>query len=83
MVTAHCPQLARVAEAAPPRTLVLILRETAERLPDSSALDDGRISLSYAELLCEVKAYGRRLHQAGIGAGDNPGGRPWPGQNVR
>jgi non-ribosomal peptide synthetase-like protein len=72
-VTAHRPQLARAAHAAPPRTLVRILLESADRFPDSSALDDGRVSLSYAELLREVKAYGRRLHQAGIGAGDKVG----------
>ena len=37
--------------AAPPeRTLVDILRDTAARFPDASALDDGHESLSYAQL---------------------------------
>lgn len=81
MVTAHRPQLARAADAAPSRTLIQILRETAERFPDSSALDDGRTSLSYAELLRDVKAYGRRLHEAGIGAGDKVGVRIPSGTN--
>jgi len=81
MVTAHRPQLAGAAAAAPPRTLIQILLETAERFPDSSALDDGQASLSYAELLREVKAYGRSLHQAGIGAGDKVGVRIPSGTN--
>ncbi|MGM7774460.1 Pls/PosA family non-ribosomal peptide synthetase [Arthrobacter sp. KNU-44] len=80
-MTAHRPQLARADHAAPPRTLIRILQETAERFPDSSALDDGRVSLSYAELLREVKGYGRRLHLAGIGAGDKVGVRIPSGTN--
>lgn len=81
MVTTHRPQLARAADAAPPRTLIQILRETAQRFPDSSALDDGRSSLSYAELVRNVQAYGRRLHEAGIGAGDKVGVRIPSGTN--
>lgn len=81
LVTTHRPQLARAAAAAPPRTLIQILQETAHRFPDASALDDGRTSLSYAELLLEVKAYGRDLHQAGIGAGDKVGVRIPSGTN--
>ena len=81
MVTTHRPQLARGADAAPPRTLTQVLQETAGRFPDSSALDDGRASLSYSELLREVKAFARRLHQAGIGAGDKVGVRIPSGTN--
>ncbi|MHA7263749.1 Pls/PosA family non-ribosomal peptide synthetase [Arthrobacter sp. TMN-37] len=75
------PQLARAAHAAPPRTLVHVLRETAERFPDSSALDDGDASLSYAELLTEVKRHAAALHEAGIGAGDKVGVRIPSGTN--
>ncbi|KRE58763.1 hypothetical protein ASG92_22910 [Arthrobacter sp. Soil736] len=81
MVTTQRPQLARAADAAPPRILIQILQETAKRFPDSSALDDGRTSLSYGELLRDVRAYGRRLHQAGIGAGDKVGVRIPSGTN--
>lgn len=61
--------------------MIQILRETAERFPDASALDDGRTSLSYAELLLAVKVYGQRLHDAGIGAGDKVGVRIPSGTN--
>lgn len=80
-VTAHRPQMARADRAAPPRTLIRILQETAKRFPDSSALDDGRVSLSYEDLLAEVKSYARRLHRAGIGAGDKVGVRIASGTN--
>jgi non-ribosomal peptide synthetase-like protein len=61
--------------------LVRVFRDTAEQFPDASALDDGRVSLSYAELLREVKGYAVRLHQAGIGAGDKVGVRIPSGTN--
>ena len=77
----HRPQLPGAAAAPPERTLVDILTETAARFPDASALDDGRRSLSYAQLLTEVKAEGRRLHQAGLGAGDKIGVRIPSGTN--
>ncbi|WP_353713447.1 Pls/PosA family non-ribosomal peptide synthetase [Arthrobacter sp. K5] len=74
-------QLPGAAAAPPERTLVDILTGTAARFPDASALDDGRRSLSYAQLLAEVKAEGRRLHQAGLGAGDKVGVRIPSGTN--
>ncbi|WP_172804338.1 Pls/PosA family non-ribosomal peptide synthetase [Arthrobacter sp. QXT-31] len=77
----YAAQLPRAAAAPPERTLVDILTETAARFPDASALDDGRRSLSYAQLLAEVKAEGRRLHQAGLGAGDKIGVRIPSGTN--
>ncbi len=80
-MTAHPPQLARAAHAAPPRTLIQLLLETVQRFPDASALDDGRTSLSYSELLKDVKAHARRLHEAGIGAGDKVGVRVPSGTN--
>jgi non-ribosomal peptide synthetase-like protein len=77
----HAAQLPGAAEAPPERTLVDILAETAARYPDASALDDGRRSLSYAQLLAEVKGEARRLHQAGLGAGDKVGVRIPSGTN--
>jgi non-ribosomal peptide synthetase-like protein len=74
-------QLPGAAAAPPERTLLDILTDTAARFPDASALDDGRRSLSYAQLLAEVKAEGRRLHQAGLGAGDRIGVRIPSGTN--
>ncbi|MDQ0864256.1 non-ribosomal peptide synthetase-like protein [Arthrobacter globiformis] len=74
-------QMPGAASAPPERTLVDILTGTAARFPDASALDDGGRSLSYAQLLAEVKAEGRRLHQAGLGAGDKIGVRIPSGTN--
>ena len=71
----HQPQLPGALAAPPARTLIDILQETAARFPEASALDDGRTSLSYAQLLQAVRATGRRLHLAGLGAGDRIGVR--------
>ncbi|WP_258806105.1 Pls/PosA family non-ribosomal peptide synthetase [Pseudarthrobacter sp. NS4] len=68
--------------ATPPvRTLIDILQDTAARFPDASALDDGHRSLSYSQLMDEVRAAARRLHQAGFGAGDRIGVRIPSGTN--
>lgn len=80
-VTAYVPQLAGAAKAAPARTLVQIFQETAEQFPDASALDDGRVSLSYADLHAAAKEYAVRLHRNGIGAGDKVGIRIPSGTN--
>ncbi|MFC0458625.1 Pls/PosA family non-ribosomal peptide synthetase [Arthrobacter liuii] len=77
----HLPQLAGAAKAAPPRTLVQVFEETARQFPDASALDDGRVSLSYADLHAAAKEYARRLHRDGIGAGDKVGIRIPSGTN--
>ncbi|MDQ0146473.1 non-ribosomal peptide synthetase-like protein [Pseudarthrobacter niigatensis] len=74
-IAVHRPQLAGAPAAPPARTLIDVLQDTAARFPDASALDDGRTSLSYAQLLDEVRATGRRLHLAGLGAGDRIGVR--------
>ncbi len=69
--------------AAPPeRTLVDILRDTAARFPDASALDDGHESLSYAQLTAAVRAKAKELHLAGLGAGDKIGVRIPSGTNL-
>lgn len=61
--------------AAPPRTLIDILRETTARHPDASALDDGDGALSYRELMARVIRVAARLHVAGVRRGDRVGVR--------
>ena len=56
-----------------PRTLVDILNETVSAYPGAPAVDDGTVSLSYAELELQVQALARRLWASGIGAGDRVG----------
>ena len=41
--------------APEPRTLVDILYDTAARHPDSPALDDGDVQLTYAELITDIE----------------------------
>ncbi|GHG56517.1 amino acid adenylation protein [Sinomonas cellulolyticus] len=67
------PQLAGSERTPAPRTLLDILTASAEAFPEAPALDDGAQALSYAELLDEVRAMGRKLHAAGLGAGDRIG----------
>ncbi|MCC9205917.1 Pls/PosA family non-ribosomal peptide synthetase [Arthrobacter sp. zg-Y769] len=55
------------------RTLVDILAETVSAYPGAPAIDDGTVSLSYAELELQVQALARRLWAGGIGAGDRVG----------
>ena len=59
----------------PARTLVDILRSTADAHPDAPAIDDGKVTLSYAELAEEIVAGAYRLTDAGVGAGDRVGVR--------
>lgn len=75
------PQLPASDRTPPERTLVDVLTATAEAFPESPALDDGTQVLSYAELLEEVRSVGRRLHAAGLGAGDRVGVRIPSGTN--
>jgi non-ribosomal peptide synthetase-like protein len=65
--------LARSQFATPSRTLLDILRETAEANPQSSALTDFAGSLSYRELLRAVNASAARLVVAGVRRGDRVG----------
>ncbi|MDQ2588872.1 Pls/PosA family non-ribosomal peptide synthetase [Saccharothrix yanglingensis] len=67
------PALFRAGVAAPARTLVDVLADTAQRHPHSPALDDGTTSLTYRDLLDEVDAQRRALAEAGIGVGDRVG----------
>lgn len=75
------PQLPGALAAPPARTLIDVLQDTADRFPEASALDDGRRSLSYAQLMDEVRAAARHLHAEGLGAGDNIGVRIPSGTN--
>ncbi|WP_168709368.1 Pls/PosA family non-ribosomal peptide synthetase [Arthrobacter sp. PAMC25564] len=74
-------QLPGALAAPPERTLIDILQDTAHRFPDASALDDGQSSLSYAQLLAEVRSTATQLHMAGLGAGDKIGVRIPSGTN--
>jgi non-ribosomal peptide synthetase-like protein len=74
-------QLRGSLSVPPERTLIDVLHETVARFPDASALDDGRESLSYTELLAAVRATARKLHLAGLGAGDKIGVRIPSGTN--
>jgi non-ribosomal peptide synthetase-like protein len=57
------------------RTLVDILASTAHTHPDAAAIDDGRVVLSYTELLAEIEAGVTRLTTAGVRPGDRVGVR--------
>ncbi|NUR25255.1 MAG: AMP-binding protein, partial [Catenulispora sp.] len=61
------------ASASAARTLIDILRATAQAHPDATALDDGRRALDYTRLLAEAQAMAGRLAAAGVGAGDRVG----------
>ena len=63
------------AAAPTPRTLLDILRATAARYPDASALDDGDGALSYSELLAQVGRTAARLQAHGVRRGDRVGVR--------
>ncbi|WP_345751933.1 Pls/PosA family non-ribosomal peptide synthetase [Microbacterium rhizophilus] len=64
------------SDAAPPvRTLIDILRESAQRHPEASALEDERGALSYRELLALVWRTAARLHEHGVRRGDRVGVR--------
>ncbi len=65
--------LLRSGTAAPPRTLVDILADTAHAHPDAAALDDGSQVLTYRELLDEIDNTVTELRAAGIGRGDRVG----------
>ena len=61
--------------APAPRTLVDIVRESAQRHPEASALDDGSGALSYRELMAHVSRTAARLAAAGVRRGDRVGVR--------
>lgn len=63
----------RSAHAPAPRTLIDIVRASAEANPEAPAIDDGDTTLSYSELLDEIALGARWLGDAGVGAGDRVG----------
>ncbi|MGH3881543.1 MAG: AMP-binding protein, partial [Actinophytocola sp.] len=73
----EAPAAARftTGSAAPPRTLVDVLAETAARHPLAPALDDGTGVLTYAELLEQVDELRQKLAGNGVGIGDRVGVR--------
>lgn len=72
--------LDRGAEAPLPRTLIDILRETTQRFPDASAVEDADGALSYAELLAHVWRAAAVLRDQGVGPGDRVGIRMTSGR---
>ncbi|MDF2555289.1 MAG: amino acid adenylation protein, partial [Microbacterium sp.] len=67
--------LDRAAETPDARTLLDVLRATASRHPEASAIDDGSTALSYRELMAHVVRTAARLHEAGVRRGDRVGVR--------
>jgi non-ribosomal peptide synthetase-like protein len=61
------------SSAPEPRTLIDILYETAERHPDSPAIDDGEVQLTYAEMIVDIEESVEWLAARGIGRGDRIG----------
>ncbi|MCW1959064.1 MAG: AMP-binding protein, partial [Mycobacterium sp.] len=59
--------------APPPRTLVEIIYQTAARYPEATAIDDGDVQLTYAEVIADIRAGARWLSARGIGRGDRVG----------
>ncbi|MET1074692.1 MAG: AMP-binding protein, partial [Umezawaea sp.] len=64
-----------MAPAAPERTLVDVLAETARTHPQAFALDDGTTALTYRGLLAAVDELRQKLAADGIGLGDRVGVR--------
>lgn len=61
------------AQAPAARTLIDILRETAERYPDATGVDDGVVQLTYSEMLADIEEGVQWLASRGIGRGDRVG----------
>ena len=65
----------RADEAAPPRTLMDVFRDTVDAHGDAAAIDDGHVTLSYRELGAQVVSRAAELRAAGVRAGDRVGVR--------
>ncbi|WP_301925541.1 Pls/PosA family non-ribosomal peptide synthetase [Corynebacterium glaucum] len=77
----HDEHLLRAHLAPPPRTLVDIVRATAEEHPEAAAIDDGEV-LTYAELIAEVEALAADLHAHGLDHGGRIGIRMTSGSKA-
>ncbi len=69
------PTPLRADRAPQPRTLVDVLRATADDHPDSPAIDNGREVLTYDELLASAGDVATALRDEGVGRGDRVGVR--------
>jgi non-ribosomal peptide synthetase-like protein len=67
--------LLRADRAPAPRTLVDILRSTAEDHPDAAAIDSGAEVLTYAELMEQATELAALLGDVGVGRGGRVGVR--------
>ncbi|MCV7346967.1 Pls/PosA family non-ribosomal peptide synthetase [Mycolicibacterium rhodesiae] len=67
------PQYLLSEQAPPPRTLIDILYDTANRYPEAAAIDDGTVQLTYAELIADIEESVEWLAARGIGRGDRIG----------
>ncbi|MGN6126068.1 MAG: AMP-binding protein, partial [Humibacter sp.] len=65
--------LTRSGFAPPERTLIDVLRATAQRHPDASAIEDPVGALSYRELMARVVTTAASLASAGVRRGDRVG----------
>ncbi|WP_256986142.1 MULTISPECIES: Pls/PosA family non-ribosomal peptide synthetase [unclassified Rhodococcus (in: high G+C Gram-positive bacteria)] len=63
----------RSSLAPPARTLIDVLRDTADCFPDAPAIDDGAVSVSYSELLDDIAEGAKWLADAGVRRGDRVG----------
>ena len=63
----------RASSAPSPRTLIDVLYATAAQFPDAAALDDGKVVLTYGELITDIEDSVRWLAARGIGRGDRVG----------
>ena len=61
------------SQASAPRTLCDVLDDTARSYPDSPAIDDGDLTLTYSELLALVRRGAENLGDAGVGRGGRVG----------
>ncbi|MDQ0649491.1 non-ribosomal peptide synthetase-like protein [Microbacterium natoriense] len=68
--------------APDPRTLIDILRDTAARFPDASAIEDAVGAVSYAELIARINVTAARLHEQGVRRGDRVGVRMPSGERA-
>ena len=74
VTTPQIPEQYVLSPRAPEsRTLIDILYDTAGRHPDSSALDDGEVQLTYSELIADIEESVEWLAARGIGRGDRIG----------
>ncbi len=72
---ADADPLLRADRAPAPRTLVDVLRASADDHPDSPAIDNGREVLTYDELLASAGDVATALRDEGVGRGDRVGVR--------